>query len=163
MGLYLLSYQLKKRSQIVWITFISNSLYVVQYLLLKAFAGAILDVLSTTAAFFAAKKHSAWVKSRAKIIASVSIAAICIAGSITAILCRDWAELLPIGGAVFQTVSLWCEKEQTLRLFGLCSAPFWLMYNLNSMAYGAAIGSLFAIISIIISLARYNDCCLSKR
>ena len=41
-GLYLLSYQLKKRSHIVWVTCISNALYVLQYLLLGAFSGAVI-------------------------------------------------------------------------------------------------------------------------
>lgn len=37
-GLYLLSFQLKKRGQIVWATCISNALYVLQYILLVPFA-----------------------------------------------------------------------------------------------------------------------------
>ena len=55
-GLYLLSYQLKKRKQIVWVTCISNLLYVLQYVLLGAFSGAIMDMMSTVSSFFAAKK-----------------------------------------------------------------------------------------------------------
>ena len=55
-GLYLLSYQLKKRKQIVWVTCISNALYVLQYVLLGAFSGAILDFMSTVSSFLAAKE-----------------------------------------------------------------------------------------------------------
>ena len=55
-GLYLLSYQLKKRKQIVWTTFFSNFLYVVQYILLKAFSGAVMDALCAVGSFFAGKK-----------------------------------------------------------------------------------------------------------
>lgn len=39
-GLYLISFQLKKRGQIVWATCISNALYVLQYILLGAFCFA---------------------------------------------------------------------------------------------------------------------------
>lgn len=56
-ALYLLSYQLKKRKQIVWVTCISNALYVTQYLLLGAFSGAVMDFMSTVSSFFAAKKN----------------------------------------------------------------------------------------------------------
>ena len=77
-------------------------------------------------------------------------------GIVMAFLQRDWIELIPIAGAVFQTVGLWCDDEQTLRKFGLCSAPFWLVYNFISQAYGAAFGSLCAIISIVVSLSRYR-------
>ena len=57
-GLFLLSFQLKKRRQIVLTTCISNCLYVLQYCLLGAFSGAVLDVLSTVSSFFAAKKNA---------------------------------------------------------------------------------------------------------
>jgi len=56
-GLYLLSYQLKKRKHIVWVTCISNALYVLQYVLLGAFSGAVMDFMSTVSSFFAAKKN----------------------------------------------------------------------------------------------------------
>ena len=57
-GLYLMSYQLKKRRQIVWTTCISNALYVLQYILLGAYSGAVMDFLSTVSSFMAAKKNS---------------------------------------------------------------------------------------------------------
>ena len=57
-SLYLFSYQLRKRLYIVWATCVANGLYVVQYLLLGAYAGAIMDVVSTIASFFAAKKDA---------------------------------------------------------------------------------------------------------
>ena len=65
-GLYLLSYQLKKRAHIVWVTFVSNLFYVLQYCLLGAFSGAVMDVLSTLASFLAARKHASSMKKYAK-------------------------------------------------------------------------------------------------
>ena len=77
-------------------------------------------------------------------------------GLISAFVQRDPLELLPIAGALFQTGGLWCDDEQTIRKLGLCSAPFWLVYNFLSHAYGPAIGSVIAIISIIVALIRYR-------
>ncbi len=155
-GLYLLSYQLKKRNQIVWVTCISNALYVLQYILLGAFSGAVMDIMSTVSSFFAAKKNSAAFKRYARILAWSNMIIIAAVGLISAFIQREWIELLPIAGALFQTGGLWCDNEQTIRRFGLCSAPFWLVYNYISHAYGPALGSLIAIISIIISLIRYR-------
>ena len=73
-----------------------------------------------------------------------------------AIIQRKWLELLPIGGALLQTCGLWFNNEQTIRKFALTGAPFWLVYNFLSQAYGAAIGSLFTIISVVIALMRYR-------
>lgn len=156
-GLYLLSYQLKKRKQIVWVTCASNALYVLQYLLLGAFSGAVMDVMSTISSFFAAKKNDAPFSRYARILAWSNLIVIAAVGLISAFIQREWIELLPIAGALFQTGGLWCDKEQTIRKFGLCSAPFWLIYNYISKAYGPALGSLIAIISIIISMIRYRE------
>lgn len=155
-GLYLLSYQLKKRKQIVWTTFISNSLYVLQYVLLGAFSGAVMDTLSAVGSFFAGKKHSPSLKKYIKWIAAVNLIVIAGAGITVAVMRRDPIELLPVIGALFQTGGLFCEDEQTIRKFGLCGAPFWLVYNLFAQAYGAAVGSVFIIASAATAVMRYR-------
>ena len=155
-ALYLLSYQLKKRVHIIWATFIANILYVVQYLLLGAFSGAVMDLLSTIATFLAAKKNKSYFKRHAKWIAVVIEFIIAVTGVIITIIRHNWIEFLPIAGAVSQTVALWCDNEQTIRKLSLCAAPFWLLYNALTKAYGATIGSAFAIVSIIVSLVRYR-------
>ena len=155
-ALYLLSYQLKKRSNIVWVTCISNALYVLQYIMLGAFSGAVMDFMSAVASFFAGKKNTPNFKKHSKWIAALNLLLIMVAGIIITVIRRDPIELIPIAGALLQTGGLWFENEQTIRKFGLCSAPFWLLYNFISQAYGAALGSLIAIISIIIAMIRYR-------
>ena len=155
-GLYLLSYQLKKRKQIVWVTCISNLLYVLQYVLLGAFSGAIMDMMSTISSFFAAKKNDKPFVRFSRWLGPVNLIIIAVVGIISAFVQKDPLELLPIAGALFQTGGLWCDDEQTIRKLGLCSAPFWLVYNFLSQAYGPAIGSVIAIISIIVALLRYR-------
>ncbi len=155
-GLYLLSYQLKKRSHIVWATCISNALYVLQYILLGAFSGAVMDFMSTVSSFLAAKKNEPIFRKHARWLAWSNMTVITVVGLISAFAKREWIELLPIAGALLQTGGLWCDDEQTIRKFGLCSAPFWLVYNFISQAYGAALGSVIAIISISIAMIRYR-------
>ncbi len=156
-GLYLLSYQLKKRRDIVWVTCISNALYVLQYILLGAFSGAIMDFMSTVSSFLAAKKNQPAFKKHARWLAISNMIVITVVGLISAYLQKEWIELLPIVGALFQTGGLWFDNEQTIRKFGLCSAPFWLIYNYISQAYGAALGSVIAMVSIITAMIRYRN------
>ena len=155
-GLYLFSYQLKKRKYIVGVTCASNVFYVLQYILLGAFSGAVMDIFAMVSGFFAAAKHSPKLEKYAKWIALVNVLAIGVAGTAIAILQHSWLEIVPVIGAVFQTVSLWCDEEQTIRKLGLCGSPFWLVYNAASKAYGPALGSAFIIVSIIVSLVRYR-------
>ncbi|MBQ1967864.1 MAG: YgjV family protein, partial [Clostridia bacterium] len=90
-------------------------------------------------------------------IALINMLLIVAAGFTIAFIRHDPIELLPIAGALFQTGGLWFEDEQTIRKFGLCSAPFWLIYNYISQAYGAALGSVIAIVSIVTAMVRYRN------
>ncbi|MBR5437472.1 MAG: YgjV family protein [Clostridia bacterium] len=162
-GLYLLSFQMKKRIHIVWVTCVSNALYVLQYILLGAFSGAIMDFLSTVSSFFAGKKNSFSFSKYAKVIAWLNLAAIAAVGVAVAAVRKNPVELLATAGAIFSTGGLWCDNEQTIRKFGLCSTPCWLVYNFLSQAYGASVGSVLAVVSIVTSMVRYrekkNDIC----
>lgn len=155
-GIYLLSYQLKKRIHIVWATCSANALYVLQYILLGAFSGALIDVISTAISFCAAKKNTPSFKKNAKWIIALNIFAIAAAGISIAIIKGDPLELIPVGGAFFQSIGLWFENEQTIRKCGLIGAPFWLVYNFMSKAYGAAFGTVLFMVSVVISLIRYR-------
>ena len=115
-----------------------------------------MDILSTVASFLAARKNAPKLKKYAGGLCVITIAVVIVIGLTISFLQRSWIELLPIAGTVFQVISLWCDDEQRLRKFGLCSAPFWLVYNFLSQAYGASLGSVLAMISILTSLARYR-------
>lgn len=153
-ALYLISFQLKKRNHIVWTTCVSNGLYVLQYVLLGAFSGAVMDFLSTVCSFFAGEKNSPKLKPHIKWIVAANFILIAVAGAVIAILRKDPVELIPIAGAIIQTGGLWFEDEQKIRKFGLSSAPFWLAYNIISQAYGAALGSVLAMVSSAAAMAR---------
>lgn len=155
--LYLLSFQLKKRSQIVWVTCVSNVLYVLQYFMLGAFSGAILDILSAVSSFFAGKKHEKRFRILSRIAAAGTLSLIALAGFAVACLRQDPIQLIPVAGALLQTGALWFDREQTIRWFSLLGAPFWLVYNTVSMAYGAAFGSALSIISATVGLIRYRQ------
>lgn len=155
-GLYLLSYQLKNRKQIVWTTFFSNVFYVLQYILLGAFSGAVMDALCTVGSFFAGKKHSPKLRPYIKQIVAINLLVISAVGVAVAVAQHSLIELLPVAGTLFQMGGLWCEKEQTIRKLGLCSAPFWLIYNFITQAYGAALGSVLVIISAVTAMVRYR-------
>ena len=155
-ALYLLSYQLKNRKQMVWATCISNGLYVLQYVLLGAFSGAVMDMLSTVGSFLAGRKHSVSFRKHTRLIAFLNLALIAVAGIVIAVLRKDYIELIPVAGAIFQTGGLWCEKEQNIRKFGLIGAPFWLVYNFISRAYGACLGSILIIASAVVAIMRFR-------
>ena len=61
-ALFLLSYQMKTRGGIIAMNLTSRILYVVQYLLLGAISGAVLDVLGSLASVVAQNREKPFIK-----------------------------------------------------------------------------------------------------
>lgn len=150
---YLLSYQFKKRKHIILVNASSSCLYVLQYILLGAFTGAALDILSAINTFVAGRKDKGFVaKYRRAVIVCLNLSFI-LAGFI---LYENIFSLLAVAGAIFQTSAFWITDERIIRLVSLFGAPCWLCYNIKNMAYGSAVGSVLAIISLLIAIYRYD-------
>ncbi len=150
---FLLSYQMKKRRHIVLINALSNVLYVLQYIMLGAFEGAAIDVLSTVSSFAAHNKDKGIVGRWKKPIFILLNIAFIAAGLA---LYKNVFSLCAIAGAILQTGALWITKEKTIRLVSFVGAPFWLIYNLTSGAYGPALGSALCMVSIGVAIYRYD-------
>ena len=58
---FLFSYQQKKRNNIILFNTVSRCLYILQYLLLGAFSGAVLDVMGAISSVAAGKKHAGFI------------------------------------------------------------------------------------------------------
>ena len=150
---YLLSYQFEKRRNIVLVNATANVLYVLQYIMLGAFEGAVLDTLSAVSAFVANARDSRFVSRYIKIKVAVLNIAMVISGLV---LYKNIFSLFPLAGAILQTNALWMSDEKKIRLVSFLGAPFWLVYNTVSQAYGSALGSLLSLISIGIAILRYD-------
>ena len=151
--LYLVSFQFPKRRTIIACNVVSRVLYILQYLMLFAFEGAAMDISAIPSSFLAARKHTPFVqKHKVAIIAAVNAFVI----SIGILVWRDWLSWVPVVGVLFETNALWMTREKHIRWLSLVAAPFWLFYNLRCGAYGAAIGNVLVIGSIVMALIRYD-------
>ena len=154
---FLLSFQQKKRNNIILLNFISRCLYILQYILLGAFTGAIFDILAAFSSAFAGKKHTDFIKRHIKPIVIIINFGIIIAGLIIAFLNRSFLDLFALAGVLLEINALWLTKEKAIRLLSLFSAPFWFTYNFLSCAYGSSLGNIFTILSILIAMIRYKN------
>lgn len=153
---FLLSYQQKKRDHIIWLNFASRCLYILQYLLLGAFSGAIFDILAAVSSAFSGKKHTAFIKKHAKWFVIIINACFLAVGSVLAVLNKSFLDFFALAGVLFEINALWLTDERAIRWVSLFAAPFWFIYNFLSGAYGSALGNLFTILSIIIAMVRYR-------
>ena len=151
---FVLSYQMKTRKGIVICNAISRALYVVQYLLLFAFEGAVLDVLGIVASVLAQKKDSPFIKKHLKIVV-ISVDLVIVAAGI--LLYKNVFSLLPMLAVLLHTGAFWLTKEKDIRIVSFLGSPFWLVYNLYSHAYGSAVGDVMTMVSIATAMIRYKD------
>jgi len=150
---FLLSYQFPKRNAIIACNVVSRVLYILQYLLLLAFEGAAMDISAIPSSVLAARKHTPFVENHKW---SILIGVNAFVLGIGFLVWQDLLSWVPIVGVLLETNALWLSREKYIRLFSLASLPFWLFYNLRCGAYGAALGNVLVIISIISAMLRYD-------
>lgn len=155
--LFLLSYQLKKRGQIIFVNVTSRVLYILQYVLLHAYSGALLDVLGVISSTLAGKKDAGFIKKHTKAIFWIVNIGIIAAGGALAYINKSFLDLLPVAGVLLQICAFWSSSERTIRWVSLFSCPFWFAYNLIKCAYGSAVGDVLALCSIVIAMIRYRE------
>ena len=150
---FLLCYQLKKRKNIILVNAISSFLYVLQYILLGAFEGAAIDVLSAVGAVTAHNKDKKFIDKHTKWIIVILDLLFLTAGLA---LYKNVFSLLPIAGAILQTSALWITDEKRIRQVSFLGTPFWLVYNFVSHSYGPTVGSALSMVSIGLAIYRYD-------
>ena len=150
---FVLSYQMKSRRGILVLNAGSRVLYVLQYILLGAFEGALLDVVAFLVSLVCAKSDSRFVKKHFHLTIILTNAAIIGFGLIVY---QNVFSLLPILGVIFETLALWLKKERSIRAVSLLGAPFWLAYNLICFAYASALGNVFTLVSVAVAIWRYD-------
>lgn len=151
-ALFVSSYQLKKRKAIVVCNTVSRLFYVIQYLFLGAFEGAIIDFIAMLISALVVKKGGEG--KRIRLIAAILLYLGIIASS--AVLYKNIFSLLSFLGVSLELFSLLFSKEKNIRIFSLAGQPFWLIYNAHFSAWSSVVGNVITIISIIVALIRYD-------
>lgn len=144
-------FQFKKHKQIVLCKMFSEILFSIQYILMGAYTGAIVDLISGLRNFlfykFVEKKRSTL-----PLIILFSLLVI-VLGIFT------WGgamSLLPVTAKVLTTVSYGMKNEKLLRIITLPSCIFWIMYNAMVGGWEALIGDSLSLISILIAIYKFD-------
>ena len=150
---FLLSYQQKKRKNIIFLNATSRVLYIIQYIMLGAFEGAALDIMGTFSSVAAQNKDKGFIRKHVKAVFILINAVIFLLGIL---LYKNIFSLFPVIGVFLHTSAFWISDEKTIRRVSFLGSPFWLIYNLASCAYGSAVGDLLTMVSIGIAIYRYD-------
>lgn len=151
--LYFLGYLQRKRASIILFNATSRIMYIIQYILLSAFEGAVLDVAGIISSLLAQQKDRQPIKKHRKLFV-IAVNLLIVALGLT--LYQNIFSLLPIIGVLLHTGAFWTDDEKTIRRISLLGSPFWLVYNIVSGAYGSCIGDVLSMISLGVSMYRYD-------
>lgn len=151
--LFVASYQMKRRNGIIVCNAISRALYILQYVLLGAFSGAVLDVIGLLSSVLAARKDTPLMKKLRIPVLILINAGMLVA---TVLLYESVWDVLPFIGVLLHTTAFWLTDEKKIRLLSILGSPFWFAYNAHALAFGSAAGDLFTIVSIGIAILRYD-------
>jgi hypothetical protein len=150
---YLLGYLQKKRITILAFNLSARILYIVQYLLLGAFSGAVLDVAGAFASILAGRKNTPLLKKlRIPVIIAANLAII----GLGLLVYKTPLDLLPIVAVLFHTGAFWLDDEKWVRRISLLGCPPWFIYNFSCGAYGSSVGDALSFLFILISIFRYD-------
>lgn len=144
-------FQFKKHKNIVLCKMVSELLFAVQYFLMGAYTGALVDLISGGRNFlfyrFVEKKRST-----TPIIIAFALL-------VMALGVASWAgpiSLLPIAAKLLTTVSYGMKKEWLLRLITLPSCLCWIAYNVTIGAWEGMIADSLALVSILIAIYKFD-------
>ena len=168
MAFNILSYQQKTRERAIAFQLCGGGLFAVNFLLLGATTGAILNVVAVSRAIVFLKReklnanHPAWLLSFIATYIASYIATFTLLGKDpTAI--NLIVEFLPVIGMTATTLSFRLTDAKAIRRYGLISSPSWLIYNICCFSVGAIICEVLSLFSILIGMFRLDRQNATKR
>lgn len=161
MAFNILSYQRKTRGGVIGFQLCGSALFAVNFWLLGALMGCILNVISAIRAIVFLNRdklranHPAWL---AGFLAAYLLSFIL---TFTALgkepTVRNLiVEILPVIGMTATTLSFRMTDAREIRRFGLISSPSWLVYNIAVFSLGAIICEVLSLGSILIGIRRLD-------
>lgn len=157
----ILSYQGKQPKTVITLQLFGATLFSVNYLLLGATIGGILNILAAIRAvvFFFGDKFKAdrisWLIAFAASYVMIYILNFTVFGKEPTAF-NFIIEILPVIGMLALNVGFRFKDSAKIRRCGLVSSPSWLIYNIVAGSWGAIICELFTLVSIFVGMLRHD-------
>lgn len=161
MAFNIFSYQQKKQKGVIACQLVGGVLFAVNFLLLGAWVGGILNIIAAIRAVIFLNKEKLkadrpmWLIGFTASYAAVYILSFTVFGTL-ATPYNFVIELLPVIGMVATTVGFSLRRAADVRKCGLVSSPSWLIYNISNFSLGAIICETLSLISIVAGIIRLD-------
>ena len=161
MAFNILSYQGKKQSTVIAMQLFGSVLFTVNYLMLGATVGGILNIIAVIRAVVFLFKdklktdHPLWMVGFILTYIAVYILSFTVFEKEPTVF-NLIIEVLPVIGMVALTVGYRLKKAADVRKCGLISSPSWLIYNIVARSVGATVCEILALVSIVVGMIRHD-------
>ena len=161
MAFNIFSFQKKTQKGVIAFQLVGGALFAINFLLLGAYVGGILNVIAALRAVIFLNKEKlkadrpVWFIGFTAIYISVYILSFTVFGTKPSPY-NFVIELLPVIGMVATTVGFSLKKAADVRKCGLVSSPSWLVYNISNFSLGAIICEVLSLISIVTGIIRLD-------
>lgn len=155
----ILSFQKDKRSFTLISQLISSVFFMTHYILLNAWTGAAMNLISTLRAYIFYKKNSiSWIDH--KLIMYLFILLFWIGSFLT---WQGYISLLPAISMSLECIALWNNKTKNMRWLMLLARPGWITYSFLVGSYAGIATDILITFSIIGSIIRFDILKQNKR
>ena len=161
MAFNILSYQQKTRTRAIGFQLFGSALFAVNYFLLGAVVGGILNLVGTVRAvvFLNREKFRAdrigWLIGFTVVYLLSYLLTFTVFGKPVTVF-NLIVEFLPVVGMTATTISFRLQDAGDIRKFGLISSPSWLVYNIVNFSIGAICCEVLSLGSILIGMLRFD-------
>lgn len=146
------SFQKNKRANLLLIMLGGLLLFVVHYSLLRAWTGAVMNLIEAGMVFVSFQKETkSWAKKR--VWPYIFILLYFIVGLITS---RSLVDYFPILAQTFGTIAVWQKNPRSIRFIMLAPRPLWFTYNFIVVSYAGMITEVFIFLSVVIGIVRFD-------
>lgn len=149
---WLISVQLKKKSDIFFLQLLANLFYAIQYFLLGLTSTGILNLVSASRCYifgYNAKRN----KQTPLYILLVFLFAVLV---LALIFSKSYLDLMPMIATLLYTIFTWKSSTSSLRYVYVFCGILFGFYNIAVGAYVALLGNLGEIISGTVSIIRFR-------
>jgi len=157
----ILSYQSKNQKTLIALQLFGSALFSLNYLLLGATVGGILNILSAVRAIVFLFKDRLKADKTAWFVAFIVSYVLVYILSFTVFGKEPTAfnliiEILPVIAMLLITIGYRLKNAAAVRRCALISSPAWLTYNIAVFSLGGIICEIFTLISILVGILRHD-------
>ena len=147
-----ISWNVKKRKDILDLQSLNIILFTLQYILLGAYTGAIASVVTLARNLvFAQKGIKKWASSSLWIFVFIGLSILVLTFS-----WQGWPSILPVIGAIIGTYAVSRNDPKSIRFFMLLTVLFWGPYTLIVHFYSGFISQIITAGGLLIGIFRFD-------